>query len=197
MMFSELMSLSEFNSSVSQTRDELIREYLQKRRLNLLRKFSSASSTFTLLNSHYSVSVLMAFLLSDYYILEVIMTLKNIILSAKFGQTPITIVLGCSLLSLTTLLAYIDTSTPLSCGLIFEQYVEYALDVPYPERITFIFTGLPHGEIAPISGDYPTLNDWENHLTTIFLEMRLKRYLEMRGADGGPWRRLCALTAFR
>nr|GEX01445.1 glutamate--cysteine ligase, chloroplastic [Tanacetum cinerariifolium] len=52
------------------------------------------------------------------------------------------------------------------------------------------------GKLAPLPGDYPTLNDWENHLTTIFPEVRLKRYLEMRGADGGPWRRLCALPAF-
>ncbi|RVX09209.1 Glutamate--cysteine ligase, chloroplastic [Vitis vinifera] len=41
-----------------------------------------------------------------------------------------------------------------------------------------------------------TSMNWENHLTTIFPEVRLKRYLEMRGADGGPWRRLCALPAF-
>ncbi|KAF5938649.1 hypothetical protein HYC85_022908, partial [Camellia sinensis] len=51
-------------------------------------------------------------------------------------------------------------------------------------------------KLAPIPGELPTLNDWENHLTTIFLEVMLKRYLEMRGADGGPWRRLCALPAF-
>ncbi|KAE9452067.1 hypothetical protein C3L33_16030, partial [Rhododendron williamsianum] len=52
------------------------------------------------------------------------------------------------------------------------------------------------GKLSPIPGELPTLNDWENHLTTIFPEVRLKRYLEMRGADGGPWRRLCALPAF-
>ncbi|KAJ6810863.1 glutamate--cysteine ligase, chloroplastic [Iris pallida] len=52
------------------------------------------------------------------------------------------------------------------------------------------------GKLPPIPGELPTLNDWENHLTTIFPEVRLKRYLEMRGADGGPWRRLCALPAF-
>ena len=43
---------------------------------------------------------------------------------------------------------------------------------------------------------YPTVADWADHLTTSFLEVRLKRVLEMRGADGGPWNRLCALPAF-
>jgi glutamate--cysteine ligase len=41
----------------------------------------------------------------------------------------------------------------------------------------------------------PTLSDWADHLTTIFPEARIKKYMEMRGADGGPWRRLCALPA--
>ncbi|KAI7757103.1 hypothetical protein M8C21_034057 [Ambrosia artemisiifolia] len=87
----------------------------------------------------------------------------------------------------------------------FEQYVEYALDVPmyfvYRKKKYINCAGLSFrdflaGKLAPIPGEYPTLNDWENHLTTIFPEVRLKRYLEMRGADGGPWRRLCALPAF-
>jgi glutamate--cysteine ligase len=46
-----------------------------------------------------------------------------------------------------------------------------------------------------LPGERPTLGDWTDHLTTAFPEVRLKRYLEMRGADGGPWRRLCALPA--
>jgi glutamate--cysteine ligase len=46
-----------------------------------------------------------------------------------------------------------------------------------------------------LPGELPNLTDWENHLTTTFPEVRLKRYLEMRGADGGPWARLCALPA--
>jgi len=45
-------------------------------------------------------------------------------------------------------------------------------------------------------GERPTLSDWANHLSTIFPEVRLKRYLEMRGADGVPWGRLPALPAF-
>ncbi|XP_019171173.1 PREDICTED: glutamate--cysteine ligase, chloroplastic-like isoform X1 [Ipomoea nil] len=87
----------------------------------------------------------------------------------------------------------------------FEQYVDYALDVPmyfvyrnnrYIDCAGMSFRDFMTGKLPPIPGDYPTLNDWENHLTTIFPEVRLKRYLEMRGADGGPWRRLCALPAF-
>nr|GME17432.1 glutamate--cysteine ligase, chloroplastic [Ipomoea batatas] len=87
----------------------------------------------------------------------------------------------------------------------FEQYVDYALDVPmyfvYRKKKYIDCTGMSFrdfmaGKLPPIPGEYPTLNDWENHLTTIFPEVRLKRYLEMRGADGGPWRRLCALPAF-
>src|SRR5690606_21383328 len=42
----------------------------------------------------------------------------------------------------------------------------------------------------------PTMGDWTNHLSTVFPDVRLKRFLEMRGADGGPWRRICALPAF-
>ncbi|CAK9141886.1 unnamed protein product [Ilex paraguariensis] len=87
----------------------------------------------------------------------------------------------------------------------FEQYVDYALDVPmyftyrkkkYIDCAGMSFRDFMAGKLPCIPGEYPTLNDWENHLTTIFPEIRLKRYLEMRGADGGPWRRLCALPAF-
>ncbi|KAL1551910.1 glutamate--cysteine ligase [Salvia divinorum] len=87
----------------------------------------------------------------------------------------------------------------------FEQYVEYALDVPmyfvyrqkkYIDCAGMSFRDFLAGKLSCLPGEYPTLNDWENHLTTIFPEVRLKRYLEMRGADGGPWRRLCALPAF-
>ncbi|XP_040990274.1 glutamate--cysteine ligase, chloroplastic [Juglans microcarpa x Juglans regia] len=87
----------------------------------------------------------------------------------------------------------------------FEQYVDYALDVPmyfvYRKKKYIDCTGMTFrdflaGKLPCAPGELPTLNDWENHLTTIFPEVRLKRYLEMRGADGGPWRRLCALPAF-
>ncbi|KAH9290675.1 hypothetical protein KI387_034792, partial [Taxus chinensis] len=86
----------------------------------------------------------------------------------------------------------------------FESYVDYALDVPmyfvyrnkkYIDCSGLSFRDFLAGKLSSIPGELPTLNDWENHLTTIFPEVRLKRYLEMRGADGGPWRRLCALPA--
>nr|XP_029152935.1 glutamate--cysteine ligase, chloroplastic isoform X2 [Arachis hypogaea] len=86
----------------------------------------------------------------------------------------------------------------------FEQYVDYALDVPmyfvyrkkkYVDCTGMTFRDFLAGKLPCLPGELPTLNDWENHLTTIFPEVRLKRYLEMRGADGGPWRRLCALPA--
>ncbi|KAG7621478.1 Glutamate--cysteine ligase GCS2 [Arabidopsis suecica] len=87
----------------------------------------------------------------------------------------------------------------------FEQYVDYALDVPmyfayrknkYIDCTGMTFRQFLAGKLPCLPGELPSYNDWENHLTTIFPEVRLKRYLEMRGADGGPWRRLCALPAF-
>jgi glutamate--cysteine ligase len=88
----------------------------------------------------------------------------------------------------------------------FEHYVEWALDAPmyfvvrddkYHDctHVTFrqFMAGALKGELA----DYePNLGDWTNHLSTLFPDVRLKRFLEMRGADGGPWRRICALPAF-
>src|SRR3546814_15610251 len=52
------------------------------------------------------------------------------------------------------------------------------------------------GKLDALPGARPTLRDWSDHMTTAFPEVRLKQYLEMRGADGGPWNRLCALPAF-
>ncbi len=88
----------------------------------------------------------------------------------------------------------------------FNDYVEWALDVPmyfivrdgrYKDctHITFrqFMNGALKGEIAAWE---PTMGDWTNHLSTLFPDVRLKRFLEMRGADGGPWRRICALPAF-
>jgi glutamate--cysteine ligase len=62
-------------------------------------------------------------------------------------------------------------------------------------HITFrqFMAGAAHNEIAD---GMPTIGDWANHLSTLFPDVRLKRFLEMRGADGGPWRRICALPAF-
>ena len=52
------------------------------------------------------------------------------------------------------------------------------------------------GVLPALPGEMPTIKDWEDHMTTAFPEVRLKQYLEMRGADGGPWGNLCALPAF-
>lgn len=88
----------------------------------------------------------------------------------------------------------------------FEDYVRWALDVPmyfvvrdgrYHDctHVTFrqFMNGALKGELAAFE---PTMGDWTNHLSTLFPDVRLKRFLEMRGADGGPWRRICALPAF-
>ncbi|MEQ8167160.1 MAG: glutamate-cysteine ligase family protein, partial [Alphaproteobacteria bacterium] len=86
----------------------------------------------------------------------------------------------------------------------FERYVDYALDVPmyfvyrdgtYHDASGQSFRDFLKGRLPALPGELPTFSDWNDHLTTIFPEVRLKRYLEMRGADGGPWRRLCALPA--
>src|SRR5262249_24451520 len=58
------------------------------------------------------------------------------------------------------------------------------------------FRDLMAGQLAELPGERATISDWANHVSTIFPEVRLKRYLEMRGSDGGPWRRLPALPAF-
>mgnify|MGYP000465819052 CR=1 FL=1 len=90
-------------------------------------------------------------------------------------------------------------------GFGFEQYVDYALDVPmyfvyrdgnYHDVTGQSFRAFMQGKLKGLEGAMPTRGDWVNHLTTIFPEARLKNYLEMRGADGGPWARICALPAF-
>jgi glutamate--cysteine ligase len=90
-------------------------------------------------------------------------------------------------------------------GMGFERYVDYALDVPmyfvmrkgqYINCAGESFRKFLDGKLPQLPGEKPVLKDWADHLTTIFPEVRLKKYLEMRGADSGPWRRLCALPAF-
>jgi len=90
-------------------------------------------------------------------------------------------------------------------GFGFEAYAEYALDVPmyfvyrdgeYIDALGMSFRDFLKGELPALPGEKPTLSDWADHLTTIFPEARIKKFMEMRGADGGPWRRLCALPAF-
>jgi glutamate--cysteine ligase len=90
-------------------------------------------------------------------------------------------------------------------GMGFERYVDYALDVPmyfvkrgdtYLDVSGSSFRAFLDGRNDRLPGERPTRSDWINHLSTIFPEVRLKRYLEMRGADAGPTKRLVALPAF-
>ena len=90
-------------------------------------------------------------------------------------------------------------------GFGFDAWVDYALDVPmyfvyrdgrYIDATGQSFRDFLDGRLPALPGEVPTLSDWADHLTTIFPEARLKKFIEMRGADGGPWRRLCALPAF-
>lgn len=90
-------------------------------------------------------------------------------------------------------------------GFGFERWVQYMLDVPmffvyrdgkYVDALGQSFRDFLKGQLPALPGEYPTLSDWADHLTTTFPEARLKQFIEMRGADGGTWRRLCALPAF-
>jgi glutamate--cysteine ligase len=90
-------------------------------------------------------------------------------------------------------------------GMGFERYADYALDVPmyfvyrdgrYIDASGASFRDFMAGKLPQLPGERPTLDDWSDHLTTLFPEVRMKRFLEMRGADGGRWRRICALPAF-
>jgi glutamate--cysteine ligase len=89
-------------------------------------------------------------------------------------------------------------------GMGFERYVDYALSVPmyfikrgadYIDVAGSSFRDLLAGKHPALPGERATISDWANHLSTIFPEVRLKRYLEMRGADDGPRERICALSA--
>jgi len=90
-------------------------------------------------------------------------------------------------------------------GMGFERWVDYALDVPmyfvkrgdqYIDVAGQSFRDLMAGKLPGLPGERATISDWANHVSTIFPEVRLKRYLEMRGSDAGQWRRLPALPAF-
>ncbi len=90
-------------------------------------------------------------------------------------------------------------------GFGFERYVDYMLDVPmyfvyrngeYINATGQSFRDFMAGKLPALPGEYPTIKDWEDHLSTAFPEVRLKKFMEMRGTDGGPWNRLCALPAF-
>ncbi|MGQ7828701.1 glutamate--cysteine ligase [Altererythrobacter sp. Z27] len=90
-------------------------------------------------------------------------------------------------------------------GFGYERYVDYMLDVPmyfvyrdgkYIDAAGLSFRDFLKGELSVLPGEKPTQSDWWDHLSTAFPEVRLKSFLEMRGADGGPWNRICALPAF-
>jgi glutamate--cysteine ligase len=89
-------------------------------------------------------------------------------------------------------------------GMGFERYVDYALDVPmyfvkrgeiYHDVAGASFRDLLAGKLLQLPGERATISDWANHLSTIFPEVRLKTYLEMRGADAGPRTHMTALPA--
>jgi glutamate--cysteine ligase len=89
-------------------------------------------------------------------------------------------------------------------GMSFARYVDYALAVPmyfvyrggrYIDAAGASFADFLAGRLAQLPGEFPTEDDWSDHLTTLFPEVRMKQFLEMRGADGGRWRRICALPA--
>ncbi|URW74607.1 glutamate--cysteine ligase [Sphingomonas donggukensis] len=89
-------------------------------------------------------------------------------------------------------------------GFGYERYAEYALDVPmyfvyregrYIDAAGLSFRDFLKGELSVLPGETPTMDDWNDHLSTAFPEVRLKTFLEMRGADGGPWDSICALPA--
>jgi glutamate--cysteine ligase len=89
-------------------------------------------------------------------------------------------------------------------GFGYERYLDYALDVPmyfvfrggrYIDAAGMSFRDFLEGRLPALPGEKPLLSDWVDHLSTAFPEVRLKSFLEMRGADGGPWSRICALPA--
>ncbi|MEQ9124896.1 MAG: glutamate--cysteine ligase [Alphaproteobacteria bacterium] len=111
--------------------------------------------------------------------------------------------------------SYVWTDTdPDRCGMLdfvfedgfgFERYCDYLLDTPmyfayrdgkYVDVAGESFRDFMAGKLPQLPGEVPHMGDWADHVTTSFPEVRLKRFLEMRGADGGPWSSICALSAF-
>jgi glutamate--cysteine ligase len=89
-------------------------------------------------------------------------------------------------------------------GFGYERYCDYMLDVPmyfvyrdgkYVDVAGRSFRAFLEGKLPELPGEMPTLSDWTDHLSTAFPEVRLKSFLEMRGADGGRWGKICALPA--
>jgi len=89
-------------------------------------------------------------------------------------------------------------------GFGFEMWTDYSLKVPmyfirrnndYINCTGGSFESFLKGDLVEAGGNVATIQDWEDHLSTIFTEVRLKQFIEMRGADAGPWKNLCALPA--
>jgi glutamate--cysteine ligase len=89
-------------------------------------------------------------------------------------------------------------------GFGYERYADYALGVPmyfvyrdgkYIDAAGLNFRDFLDGKLSVLPGEKPRISDWNDHLSTAFPEVRLKSFLEMRGADGGPWNKICALPA--
>ncbi len=90
-------------------------------------------------------------------------------------------------------------------GFGYQRYADYMLDVPmyfafrnggYVDAAGLSFRDFLDGKLSVLPGERPSVGDWNDHLSTAFPEVRLKSFLEMRGADGGPWSTICALPAF-
>ncbi len=90
-------------------------------------------------------------------------------------------------------------------GMGFERWADHLLDTPmyfvkrgdkYINTAGQSFRDFMKGELPALPGEFPTISDFEDHMTTLFPEVRLKTFLEMRGADGGSQTSLCALPAF-
>ena len=89
-------------------------------------------------------------------------------------------------------------------GFGYQRYAEYMLDVPmyfvyregkYIDAAGLSFRDFMAGKLPVLPGELPNMGDWKDHLSTAFPEVRLKSFLEMRGADSGPQSRICALPA--
>tara|TARA_B100000676_G_scaffold90711_1_gene90427 strand:+ start:1996 stop:3363 length:1368 start_codon:yes stop_codon:yes gene_type:complete len=134
------------------------------------------------------------------------------IATALFANSPFVEGKPCGYQSFRSFI-WTDTD-PDRCGMLpfvfdegfgFEAYADYVLDVPmyfvyrngeYIDVSGESFCDFMTGNLEPLKGVTPMMGDWVDHLTTPFPEVRMKRFIEMRGADGGPWRSLCALPAF-
>jgi glutamate--cysteine ligase len=133
------------------------------------------------------------------------------VVTAIFANSPFKRGVPSGLLS-TRAEAWTDTD-PARCGVPacvfedgfgYEQWVDYILDVPmyflnrdndYLDVAGLSYRDFMDGRLPGHEGELPQLADWEDHITTAFPEVRLKTFLEMRGADGGPWNMICALPA--